>query len=140
MIPFHLAFPVRDIEQTRAFYCGLLGCTPGRSAERWLDFDFFGHQLSAHVADTSHGEPTNRVDGKDVPVRHFGAILPWERFWALAELLTGQVEFIITPYIRFEGLPGEQATMFFCDPAGNAIEFKSFRDPAMIFATEFSND
>ncbi len=134
---FHLAAPIKDIETTRAFYGGLLGCTQGREAERWIDFDFFGHQLSFHLADLGdHTEPTNSVDGKDVPVRHFGAILEWTDWHALADkLCAAHTEFIIAPYIRFEGEVGEQATMFFMDPSGNALEFKSFKDMSQVFAT-----
>jgi len=134
--PFHLAFPIRDIEETRAFYGGLLGCQIGRNTDKWIDFDFFGHQLSAHVKpDELSQAKTNSVDGKNVPVRHFGAILPWEDWHELADKLKGHgVEFVIEPYIRFKGEVGEQATMFFLDPAGNALEFKSFKDPSQIFA------
>jgi extradiol dioxygenase family protein len=132
--PFHLAFPVRDVESTRAFYAGVLGCPVGRSAERWIDFDFFGHQLSAHVADAD-ALATNVVDGDDVPVRHFGVVLSMERWRALAaRLRAAGVEFLIEPRIRFEGEIGEQATLFLCDPSGNALEFKAFADPARLFA------
>ncbi len=135
--PFHLAFPVTDLEATRAFYEGLLGCRVGRSSTRWIDFDFWGHQLTAHLVDEPIGDaPANRVDGKQVPVRHFGCILPWEAWHALAERLrAAQVTFIIEPYLRFAGQPGEQATMFLLDPSGNALEFKSFKDQNKIFAT-----
>ena len=136
MIPFHLAFPIRDIAQTRSFYVDLLGAKEGRSAARWIDFDFFGHQISAHVAAAETAPPTNEVDGKQVPVRHFGAILPWDTFWAMAKRLDGHVDFVIAPYIRFAGEPGEQATMFFLDPSGNPLEFKAFDDIAgQLFAT-----
>jgi len=131
--PFHLAFPVRDVESTRAFYADVLGCPVGRSAERWIDFDFFGHQLSAHVAD---GDvlATNDVDGDDVPVRHFGVVLSMERWRALVERLrTAGVEFLIEPRVRFAGEVGEQATVFVRDPSGNAIEFKAFDDPRRLF-------
>ncbi len=133
---FHLAAPIKDIGQTRAFYGGLLGCTQGREAERWIDFDFFGHQVSFHLADMDQpNEPTNSVDGRNVPVRHFGAILNWNDWHALADTLRDAgTEFIIEPYIRFEGETGEQATMFFLDPSGNALEFKSFQDESQIFA------
>lgn len=136
--PFHLAFPVTDLAATRSFYADLIGCEMGRSAERWIDFDFFGHQLSAHLVDNGLPEgPTNQVDGKNVPVQHFGAILDMDTWNALAERLRadGQ-EFIIEPYIRFKGEVGEQATMFLLDPSGNALEFKGFKDKSMIFATE----
>lgn len=134
--PFHLAFPIRDIEETRDFYGDLLGCEIGRSTEKWIDFNFFGHQLSAHVKpDELAQAKRNEVDGKNVPVRHFGAILPWEEWHVLADKLRAfRIEFIIEPYIRFKGEVGEQATMFFLDPAGNALEFKSFQDPSQIFA------
>ena len=133
---FHLAAPIKDIEATRAFYSGLLGCAQGREAERWIDFDFFGHQVSFHLADIDQSnEPTNSVDGKNVPVRHFGAVLGWDDWHTLSDTLRNAgTEFIIDPYIRFEGETGEQATMFFLDPSGNALEFKSFKDESQIFA------
>ncbi len=133
---FHLAFPVDDLDAARAFYSGLLGCTEGRSDELWVDFDFFGHQLVAHMGTSPSSVPdSNPVDGHDVPVPHFGVILEWEVWKRLSErLLQADVEFIIAPGIRFEGQPGEQATMFMCDPAGNALEFKSFKDPSQVFA------
>jgi len=131
--PFHLAFPVRDVASTRAFYADLLGCPVGRSAERWIDFDFFGHQLSAHVA----GEDvlsTNEVDGDAVPVRHFGVVLSMEAWRALAQRLEAAgLPFLIEPRVRFEGQVGEQATLFVRDPSGNALEFKAFADPARLF-------
>ncbi len=134
--PFHLAFPVDDLEAARGFYAGLLGCAVGREAERWIDFDFFGHQITAHVVPASSGSG-NEVDGDRVPVPHFGAILDWERWHELAERLQGaDVVFEIGPRVRFQGEVGEQATMFFRDPSGNPIELKSFRDPARIFARE----
>ncbi|OEK07123.1 VOC family protein [Roseivirga misakiensis] len=134
--PFHLAFPIKDIETTRTFYGDLLGCEIGRSTEKWIDFNFFGNQLSAHVKPEELAQAsTNAVDGKNVPVRHFGAVLEWEDWHTLADKLKGvKTEFIIEPYIRFEGEVGEQATMFFLDPSGNALEFKSFKDPSQIFA------
>ncbi len=136
-VPFHLAYPVKDKETTRKFYADVMGCTQGREDTTWIDFDFFGHQLSFHVkpeAFSTH-EPVNVVDGKDVPVRHFGAILPWQEWHALKDrLLAANTDFIIAPYIRFKGETGEQATMFFTDPSGNALEFKSFKDPSQIFA------
>ena len=136
--PFHLAFPVQDLAETRAFYEGLLGCKIGRTSDRWMDFDFWGHQLTAHLAESGDSEaPTNHVDGKDVPVKHFGAILGMEDWQALADKLKDNgINFIVEPYVRFKGEPGEQATMFFLDPSGNAIEFKAFREQSMIFATE----
>lgn len=134
--PFHLAFPIKDIESTREFYGSLLGCEIGRSTDKWIDFNFFGNQLSAHVKpEELAAANTNDVDGKKVPVRHFGALLEWDQWHQLADKLKGvQTEFVIEPYIRFEGEVGEQATMFFLDPSGNALEFKSFKDPSQIFA------
>ena len=134
--PFHLAFPVHDLEAARAFYGGLLGCPEGRSAPEWIDFDFYGHQIVTHLAEGM--EPrrhSNEVDGHNVPVPHFGAVLPMEEWKKLADRLrAANTEFVIEPNIRFEGLPGEQATMFFLDPSGNAIEIKAMRDPAKLFA------
>ncbi|MGH9455466.1 MAG: VOC family protein, partial [Terriglobia bacterium] len=132
---FHLAFPVRDLEEARRFYAGLLGCPTGRESDRWIDFDFFGHQIVAHLAPPEHDVVTNPVDGENVPVRHFGVILEWDQWHTLAEKLKAAgIKFIIEPGIRFKGQVGEQATMFFKDPSGNALEFKAFRDPAHIFA------
>lgn len=135
MLPnFHLAIPVNNISETKEFYCNLLGCETGREAEKWVDFNFFGHQLSAHLKPEETSQiSANQVDGKSVPVRHFGAILDWQDWHNLAEKLTGKVNFIIEPYIRFAGEIGEQATMFFLDPSNNALEFKSFKDRAEIF-------
>ena len=134
--PFHLAFPINDINETKSFYKKILGCKIGREDLKWVDFDFFGHQLSAHVKpDELKNTKKNAVDGKDVPVRHFGVILEWEAWHSLSEKLKeNNISFIIEPYIRFEGEIGEQATMFFLDPSGNALEFKSFKDPEQIFA------
>lgn len=136
MPAFHLAFPIRDIEETRAFYTKLLGCKVGREAETWIDFDFYGHQISAHVsAEAANNVPTNAVDGDAVPVRHFGVILEWQAWHELAERLKAAgVKFIIEPHIRFKGQVGEQATMFFRDPSGNALEFKSFQNMSQVFA------
>jgi uncharacterized protein len=134
--PFHLAFPVDDLAAARQFYGGLLGCPEGRSADEWVDFDLFGHQIVAHLAPQQlRPRTTNPVDGDDVPVPHFGVVLPMVQWKALAERLeqAGTV-FVISPTIRFEGQPGEQATMFFLDPAGNALEFKAMADPAKLFA------
>ena len=135
---FHLAFPVRDLREARAFYGGLLGCPEGRSSDDWVDFDFRGHQIVAHLApaEVAAGrETTNPVDGEDVPVRHFGVILTLPDWEALAERLKAAgVRFVIEPQIRFKGQPGEQATMFLLDPSGNALEFKAFADDAMVFA------
>jgi extradiol dioxygenase family protein len=137
MPPFHYAFLVRDLDVARAFYVELIGCREGRSAPTWVDFDFFGHQLSAHLGDPSLN-PANlgQVDGKAVPMPHFGAVLEWDVFGALARRLEAAgVAFVLPPQRRFEGKPGEQATMFLLDPSGNALEFKSFRDPTQVFAT-----
>ncbi|MBU24886.1 MAG: glyoxalase [Gammaproteobacteria bacterium] len=135
--PFHLAFPVSDLEATRDFFTGVLGCETGRSSERWIDFDFFGHQVVAHLDDREHKTaPTNPVDGEQVPASHFGVILDWNEWHTLADKLkAANVEFLIKPNIRFEGEVGEQATMFFTEPSGNALEFKSFKDMSQIFAT-----
>jgi len=133
---FHLAFPVHDLAAARAFYGELLGCPEGRSSPEWVDFDLYGHQIVAHLAPDECGSAdTNAVDGHDVPVRHFGLILDWDAWHALADRFraAGQ-RFIIEPGIRFQGKVGEQATMFLLDPSGNALEFKAFRDEAMIFA------
>lgn len=136
--PFHLAFPVDDLAVARAFYGGLLGCREGRSAERWIDFDLHGHQLVAHLVDRpAASRAINPVDGEDVPVPHFGLVLDPAEWRALANRLTAAgTRFIIAPTTRFAGQPGEQSTMFFTDPAGNALEFKAFADPAQLFATE----
>ena len=135
-IPFHLAFPVRDIAEARAFYGELLGCPEGRSAPQWVDFDFYGHQIVAHLAPDECGHKAlSAVDGHDVPVRHFGAILPMDQWQSLADKLVARgTKFVIEPYIRFKGEPGEQATMFFLDPSGNAIEMKSFANLDSLFA------
>jgi hypothetical protein len=136
--PFHLAFPVDDLAAARRFYGELLGCPEGRSADHWVDFDLHGHQIVAHLApDAARARATNPVDGEDVPVPHFGLVLPmgdWKRL--AARLQSAGVEFVIAPTVRFEGQPGEQATMFLLDPAGNALEFKAMADPAKLFATE----
>ena len=134
---FHLAFPVRDLEATRRFYVDLIGCGAGRAAERWLDLDFFGHQITAHLVRGGGDEGANEVDGDAVPVPHFGAILEWDDWQALAQRLRDEgVSFVIEPRVRFAGRAGEQATMFLRDPSGNALEFKSFRDDGGVFATE----
>jgi hypothetical protein len=135
--PFHHAFPVDDLEAARAFYGGLLGCPEGRSADHWVDFDLRGHQIVAHLAPGAvRKRATNPVDGDDVPVPHFGLVLPMDEWRALAERLqAAAVEFVIPPTVRFKGQPGEQATMFLLDPAGNALEFKAMADPAKLFAT-----
>ena len=132
---FHLAFPVRDLAEARAFYRQLLGCQEGRSSDEWVDFDFFGHQIVAHLSALEGGaEARNRVDGEDVPVRHFGVILEMPEWRDLAARLEGAgLEFLIEPGVRFEGLPGEQATLFVRDPSGNALEFKAFADNTRVF-------
>lgn len=135
MPPFHLAFPVDDIAAARRFYGEVLGCREGRSAADWVDFDFYGHQLVAHRLNRSRADSgANPVDGHDVPVPHFGVVLSISEWQALADRLAGSVDFLIAPTIRFKGEPGEQATMFFRDPAGNALEIKAFADPSRIFA------
>jgi hypothetical protein len=139
LTPFHYAFPVRDLAATREFYVDVLGCGEGRSSEEWIDFDLYGHQVVAHLAPRTSTEatPTNRVDQHDVPIPHFGVVLEWQAWQALADRLRSrELEFLIEPTIRFEGQVGEQATMFFSDPSGNALEFKSFKDPARLFAAE----
>lgn len=132
--PFHVAFPVDDLAAARRFYGEVLGCPEGRSDDRWVDFDLFGHQIVAHLAPGSASvRHHNPVDGDEVPVPHFGVVLPWDDFPPFADRLRAAgVEFVIEPTIRFAGRPGEQATMFLLDPAGNALEFKSFRDPTSL--------
>lgn len=134
--PFHLAFPVRDLAQARRFYGDLLGCAEGRSSPDWIDFNFYGHQIVAHLSPTSCGDAAqSAVDGHGVPVRHFGVVLPMPQWEALADRLRASgVQFVIEPYIRFRGEVGEQATLFFLDPSGNALEFKAFADPGQLFA------
>ena len=134
--PFHLAIPVWNLDTCRTFYRDTLGCTEGRSSEHWVDFNFFGHQLVIHYKPKSEEQlHTNTVDGKHVPVPHFGVVLPWDTFHDFAKRLQDMnIDFVIAPYIRFEGEVGEQATMFFLDPAGNALEFKAFKDMAQLFA------
>ena len=134
--PFHLAFPINDIEETKSFYKKHFNCEIGREDKRWVDFDFYGHQLSAHLRpEELKNTKKNSVDGKDVPVRHFGVILEWETWHQLSsKLKENDIDFIIDPYIRFKGEVGEQATMFFLDPSGNALEFKSFKDSSQVFA------
>ena len=134
--PFHLAIPVHDLEEAERFYCGTLGFGTGRTASRWVDLDFYGHQVTLHlVDDTEIGPATNPVDGDAVPARHFGVVLPMDDWRALADKLeAANCKFLISPKIRFEGEVGEQATMFLYDPSGNALEFKSFADPTQLFA------
>ena len=134
--PFHLAFPVHDLAAARRFYGDLLGCPEGRSSDEWIDFNFHGHQIVAHLAPGETGaSATNAVDGHGVPVRHFGIVLPMAEWDALADRLRAAgTTFVIEPYVRFRGEPGEQATMFFRDPSGNAIEIKAFSDIGRLFA------
>ncbi|MDJ0979330.1 MAG: VOC family protein [Erythrobacter sp.] len=133
--PFHLAFPVDDLSAARAFYGELLGCAEGRSSNEWIDFDFHGHQIVAHLSAHAGDRASNAVDGHDVPVPHFGLVLEMEDWRALAEKLTkADTHFVIEPTVRFAGKPGEQATMFLRDPAGNALEFKAFADRDQLFA------
>lgn len=134
--PFHYAFPVDDLVAARCFYTEVLGCRVGRSSPEWIDFDFYGHQIVAHLSQTKASNAHNMVDAHAVPVPHFGVVLDWENWNLLAEKMRYlQVKFIIEPYIRFAGQIGEQATMFFLDPAGNAIEIKAFKDLNNLFAS-----
>lgn len=136
MHPFHLAFPVHDLDAARHFYGEVLGCHEGRSSDQWIDFDFHGHQIVAHLAEGSGPVVANEVDGDHVPVPHFGVVLPMDEFAVLAQRIhDAGVEFVIEPHVRFAGLPGEQATMFFLDPSGNALECKAFADLDQLFAT-----
>lgn len=134
--PFHIAIPVHNLAECRTFYRDILNCEEGRSSDHWVDFNLFGHQLVIHYKPKTDTDlHTNPVDGKDVPVPHYGVVLPWLQFQKFAEELRSKaVQFIIEPYIRFEGEVGEQATMFFKDPAGNALEFKAFKDMDQLFA------
>jgi extradiol dioxygenase family protein len=136
MFPFHLAFPVESLADARAFYGTLLGCPEGRSSDQWVDFDFYGHQIVAHLArGACAAAGTNPVDGDAVPVRHFGVVLPMDAWTALADKLRAAgVSFLVQPHVRFRGQPGEQATMFFLDPSGNALEMKAFADPSRLFS------
>ena len=139
LTPFHIAFPVRDIAEARRFFGEMLGCPEGRSAPEWVDFDLYGHQIVAHfkpsTGEADEAAHHNPVDGHDVPVPHFGVVLDMDRFEALAERLKAAgVTFVIEPYVRFQGEVGEQATMFFLDPSGNALEFKAFKDRSLLFA------
>ncbi|MCX2745884.1 VOC family protein [Mangrovivirga sp. M17] len=137
LTPFHLAIPVDDIEKNRKFYKEVIGCSEGRSDKNWVDFDFYGHQLVIHYKPGTNDSNlhTNPVDGHDVPVPHFGVVLEWNDWHTLSERLKKEgINFAIEPHIRFQDKPGEQATMFFYDPAGNALEFKSFKDPKNLFA------
>lgn len=134
--PFHIAIPVHNLDECRTFYRDVLSCEEGRNSDHWVDFNLFGHQLVIHYKPKSEEElHSNPVDGKDVPVPHYGVVLPWDVFHDFAKELENKgIQFIIEPYIRFEGLVGEQATMFFLDPAGNALEFKAFKDIGQLFA------
>jgi extradiol dioxygenase family protein len=134
--PFHLAFPVHDLDEARRFYGGIMGCAEGRSSDQWIDFDFYGHQIVAHLDASARSIAVyNPVDGHDVPVPHFGLVLTMPQWEALAERLKkAEITFGIEPHIRFKGEVGEQATMFFCDPSGNALEFKAFADDSQLFA------
>ena len=134
--PFHVAIPVHNLDECRIFYREVLGCEEGRSSEQWVDFNLFGHQLVIHYKPKSEDKlHTNPVDGKNVPVPHYGVVLEWEKFHEFADQLKSKdVKFSIEPYIRFVGEVGEQATMFFHDPAGNALEFKAFKDISQLFA------
>ncbi len=135
--PFHLAFPVDDITEARRFYASVLGCAIGRESERWIDFNFFGHQITAHLVRVEQNKVNNNVDGDSVPIGHFGLIVEWEAWHALRDRLESMnVPFIIGPRIRFKGQAGEQATLFIRDPSGNALEFKSFRNDRQIFAQD----
>lgn len=135
--PFHLAFPVHDLEEAKTFYTETIGCSLGRSSKKWIDFNMFGHQVVAHLSpeDTPKVNQSN-VDGKKVPVRHFGIVLEWNQWHTFADELKAKgIKFLIEPYIRFKEKAGEQATMFFLDPSGNALEFKSFKEPDNLFKT-----
>jgi len=135
--PFHIAIPVHNLSECRTFYREVLNCEEGRSSDHWVDFNLFGHQLVIHYQAKSETQNLhhNPVDGHDVPVPHYGVVLPWDVFQSFsAELQSKGVSFVIAPYIRFEGQPGEQATMFFKDPSGNALEFKAFKDVGQLFA------
>lgn len=136
--PFHLAFPVVSLDDARAFYGQLLGCPEGRCSEKWVDFDFHGHQIVAHLVEgPPEAAERHDVDGDSVPVRHFGLVLAMDAWHALADRLReAGTEFVIEPHVRFKGQPGEQATMFLLDPSGNALEFKAFADRSMLFAKQ----
>ncbi len=139
LMPFHLAIPVSDLNETRTFYREIIGCKEGRSDKQWVDFDFYGHQLVIHMDENrtaSNVDASNEVDGHSVPIPHFGIVLKWDDWHLLVDRLKAtDIKFGIEPYIRFEGQPGEQATMFFYDPSGNALEFKSFKDIGNLFTS-----
>jgi extradiol dioxygenase family protein len=132
---FHLAFPVKNLTETKSFYQDKLGCRVGRESQTWIDFDFFGHQITAHLSHQVNGSTaTNEVDGDHVPIRHFGVILEWGHWHELvAKLRAESISFVIEPHVRFQGKIGEQATLFFQDPSGNTLELKSFKDPSQVF-------
>lgn len=137
MPPFHLAFPVDDLAAARAFWGGIMGCAEGRSSEEWIDFDFYGHQIVTHLSPNAGDRASNPVDGHNVPIPHFGVVLDMEQWQELADRLTAAgTDFVMEPTIRFKGQTGEQATMFFRDPAGNAIEMKGFADRLTLFAKD----
>ena len=131
--PFHLAIPVSNLEKSRQFYKDILGCSVGRSSDKWIDFNFFKHQLVIHQSNSIQEQKYNSVDGHDVPIPHFGVILDWEQWHKFSNRIKDQIEFVIEPYIRFKGQTGEQATMFFLDLDKNALEFKAFKNDKMIF-------
>ena len=136
LVPFHLAFPVDDLEAAEAFYTTVIGCRTGRRSDQWIDFDFFGHQVVAHLSNSAQNESTNLVDGENVPVRHFGLVLDRPHWQALKERIEkSETNWLVRPQIRFEGQTGEQGTFFVADPCGNALEFKYFDDPEQIFRT-----
>ena len=135
LTPFHVAVPVHDLDAARRFYGGLLGCPEGRSAAEWVDFDLYGHQFVCHLAAGAGPAVSNEVDGKAVPVPHYGVVLDWEDWEGLADRLrSAGTQFILEPGIRFRGQVGEQATLFIADPSGNVLEFKALRDPRRLFA------
>lgn len=135
--PFHLAFPVHDLDAARAFYVDLLGCGVGRTSDTWIDFDFWGHQVVAHLAPDNAPVARNDVDGKQVPSRHFGVVVPWQEWEALGDTFKAAgCTFLVDPYVRFAGEVGEQGTLFIEDPSGNALEFKTFRDMDQLFAAD----
>ncbi len=132
--PFHLAFPVHDLDEAREFYVNVLGCSLGRESKKWIDFNFFGHQIVAHLSPVDTSVLTNDVDGNQVPSRHFGLILPWDKWESLCQMISeSNIDFLIEPRIRFKDYAGEQGTFFILDPSGNALEFKSFKDEKNIF-------
>ena len=131
--PFHLAIPVSNLEKSKGFYKDILGCSLGRSSDKWVDFNFFKHQLVIHQSNNIQKQKYNNVDGHDVPIPHFGVILDWEQWHKFSNRIKDKIEFVIEPYIRFKGQTGEQATMFFLDPDNNALEFKAFKNDKMIF-------